>query len=54
VSARSFWPPVETAQVDYEKLRAHALEQVVRNGFAKFFVCGVKPLVGRNTRHFQI
>jgi hypothetical protein len=27
VSARSFWPPVEAAQVDYETLRAHALER---------------------------
>ena len=26
MSARSFWPPVEAAQVDYETLRAHALE----------------------------
>ena len=26
VSARSFWPPVEAAQVDYETLRAHVLE----------------------------
>jgi hypothetical protein len=26
VSARSFWPPLEAAQVDYETLRAHALE----------------------------
>jgi len=26
VSARSFWPPVEAAQVDYETLRAHTLE----------------------------
>jgi hypothetical protein len=26
VSARSFWPPVEAAQVDYETLRAHSLE----------------------------
>src|SRR3954454_15461055 len=26
VSARSFWPPTEAAQVDYETLRAHALE----------------------------
>jgi hypothetical protein len=26
VSARSFWPPVEAAKVDYETLRAHALE----------------------------
>jgi len=26
VSARSFWPPVEAAQVDYETLRANALE----------------------------
>jgi hypothetical protein len=26
VSARSFWPPVEAAQVDYEALRAHLLE----------------------------
>ena len=25
VSARSFWPPVEAAQVDYETLRAHVL-----------------------------
>ena len=26
MSARSFWPPVEAAQVDYETLRAHVLE----------------------------
>jgi hypothetical protein len=26
VSARSFWPPVEAAQVDYETLRCHVLE----------------------------
>jgi hypothetical protein len=26
VSARSFWPPLEAAQVDYETLRAQALE----------------------------
>jgi hypothetical protein len=26
VSARSLWPPGEAAQVDYEALRAHALE----------------------------
>jgi hypothetical protein len=26
VSARSFWPPIDAAQVDYETLRAHALE----------------------------
>jgi hypothetical protein len=26
VSARSFWPPVQAAQVDYETLRTHALE----------------------------
>jgi hypothetical protein len=26
VSARSFWPPNEAAQVDYETLRAHALD----------------------------
>jgi hypothetical protein len=26
VRARSFWPPVEAAQVDYETLRAHMLE----------------------------
>jgi hypothetical protein len=26
VSARPFWPPNEAAQVDYETLRAHALE----------------------------
>jgi hypothetical protein len=25
VSARSFWPPIEAAQVDYETLRANAL-----------------------------
>ena len=25
MSARSFWPPNEAAQVDYETLRAHAL-----------------------------
>jgi hypothetical protein len=26
VTARSFWPPVEPAQIDYETLRAHLLE----------------------------
>lgn len=26
MSARSFWPPVEAAQVDYEALRAHVCE----------------------------
>jgi hypothetical protein len=26
VSARSFWPPAEAAQADYETLRAHLLE----------------------------
>ena len=26
MSARSFWPPVQAAQVDYETLRAHVLE----------------------------
>jgi hypothetical protein len=26
VSARSFWPPIEAAQVDYEMLRTHALQ----------------------------
>jgi hypothetical protein len=26
VSARSFWPPMEPAQIDYEALRAHLLE----------------------------
>jgi hypothetical protein len=26
VSTRSFWPPVEAAQVDYETLRAHVCE----------------------------
>ena len=26
MSSRSFWPPVEAAQVDYETLRAHVLE----------------------------
>lgn len=26
MSARSFWPPIEAPQVDYETLRAHALE----------------------------
>jgi hypothetical protein len=25
VSARSFWPPIEPAQIDYEALRAHLL-----------------------------
>jgi len=25
VSARSFWPPAEAAQIDYEALRAHVL-----------------------------
>ena len=27
MTARSFWPPVEAAQVDYESLRAHLLER---------------------------
>jgi hypothetical protein len=26
VSTRSFWPPLQAAQVDYETLRAHVLE----------------------------
>ena len=26
MSARSFWPPTEPAQIDYEALRAHVLE----------------------------
>jgi hypothetical protein len=26
VSARSFWPPIEAAQADYETLRAHVCE----------------------------
>jgi hypothetical protein len=26
VSARSFWPPVQAAQLDYETLRAHTLK----------------------------
>jgi hypothetical protein len=26
VNARSFWPPVEPAQIDYETLRAHLLK----------------------------
>lgn len=26
MSARSFWPPIEAAQIDYETLRMHALE----------------------------
>jgi hypothetical protein len=26
MNARSFWPPAEAAQVDYETLRAHLLE----------------------------
>lgn len=26
MSARSFWPPVEPAQIDYEALRSHVLE----------------------------
>jgi hypothetical protein len=26
VSARSFWPPAEPAQIDYEALRTHLLE----------------------------
>jgi hypothetical protein len=26
VSTRSFWPPLQAAQVDYETLRAHTLE----------------------------
>ena len=28
MSVRSFWPPIEAAQVDYETLRAQALEPV--------------------------
>jgi hypothetical protein len=27
VSTRSFWPPVEAAQLDYETLRAHVCER---------------------------
>jgi hypothetical protein len=27
VSTRSFWPPIQAAQADYETLRAHMLEQ---------------------------
>jgi hypothetical protein len=27
VSTRSFWPPAEAAQIDYETLRAHVLER---------------------------
>ena len=27
MSARSFWPPAQAAQVDYETLRAHLLER---------------------------
>jgi hypothetical protein len=34
VSARSFWPPVEAAQVDYETLRAHVLERWPPEGLA--------------------
>lgn len=26
MNGRSFWPPVEAAQIDYEALRAHVLE----------------------------
>lgn len=26
MSARSFWPPIQAAQVDYETLRVHTLE----------------------------
>lgn len=26
MSARSFWPPVQPAQIDYEALRAHVLD----------------------------
>ena len=29
MSARSFWPPAEAAQADYEKLRAHLLNHGV-------------------------
>jgi hypothetical protein len=28
VSARSFWPPVQAAQVDYETLRTHVCEHL--------------------------
>jgi hypothetical protein len=35
VSIRSFWPPAEAAQVDYETLRAHVLEhEALPDGFA--------------------
>lgn len=27
MSSRSFWPPVEPAQIDYETLRCHVLER---------------------------
>lgn len=32
MSARSFWPPSEAAQVDYETLRAHALDDAESSG----------------------
>ena len=28
MSARSFWPPVQAAQVDYETLRTHVCEHL--------------------------
>jgi hypothetical protein len=49
VTARSFWPPAEATQVDYETLRAHLLEHGrLPDGLAaaRFARRGVAGLIG--------
>ena len=49
MSTRSFWPPVDAAQVDYETLRAHALEPARLPGLAaaRFARRGLAGLIAR-------
>jgi hypothetical protein len=49
VNARSFWPPTEAAQVDYETLRGQVLEQAtLPDGLAaaRFTRRGLAGLIG--------
>jgi hypothetical protein len=49
VTARSFWPPAEASQVDYETLRAHLLQHCrLPDGLAaaRFARRGVAGLIG--------
>jgi hypothetical protein len=49
VTARSFWPPAEASQVDYETLRAHLLDHGrLPDGLAaaRFTRRGVAGLIG--------